>query len=160
MSEQTGDDENSEAVEEGAESPEAGEISASDDSEAVGDELPETREDAERPPWTPERLHRLRRDSTERRVALVVAGLVGLGLVWLHWLGLFAAGALVGLVSRDLPRALAAGLGFGLLVLVVHVLAAPEMGFGAFLGLTPISYVTIGAALVAPVWGALVRGVL
>ena len=160
MSEESGDDEDSEAVEESAESPEAGESSASNGSETVGDERPETREDAERPPWTPERLDDLRTDATERRIALVVAGLVGLGLVWLHWLGLFAAGALVGLVSRDLPRALAAGLGFGLLVLVVHVLAASEMGFGAFLGLTPISYVTIGTALVAPVWGALVRGVV
>ena len=134
----------------------------SEDAEAGAREDPGNVEEQEETdsPWTPERLGRLREDATERRVALAVVGIVGLGLVWVHWLGLFAAGALVGLVSRDLPRALAAGLGFGLLVLVVHVLAASEMGFGAFLGLTPVSYVTIGAALVAPAWGALVRGVV
>lgn len=110
--------------------------------------------------WTPAWLEDARRRPNRRRSLLVAATLVGIGLVWVHWLGLFAAGALVGLASRSPPRALLAGLVFGLLVLAIQVLASPVMGVGAFLGLQPVSYVTIALALVAPVWGSLARGVV
>lgn len=110
--------------------------------------------------WTPVRLRKLRRDPGKRRVALVVAAAVGLAAAWLHWLGLVVAGGLVGIVSRDLPRALLAGLGVGLLVLVVHVGASPAMDAGEFLALAPASYVAVAAGLLLPVWGSLVRGVL
>lgn len=110
--------------------------------------------------WTPAWLEDARRRPNRRRSLLVAAGLVGIGLVWVHWLGLFAAGALVGVASRSTPQALLAGLVFGLLVLATHVLASPVMGVGTFLGLQPLSYVTIALALVAPVWGSLARGVV
>lgn len=110
--------------------------------------------------WTPAWLEDARRRPNRRRSLLVAAALVGLGLVWLHWLGLFVAGALVGLASRSTPRALLAGLAFGLLVIAVHVLASPVMGIGTFVGLRPLSYVTIGLALGAPVWGSLARAVV
>lgn len=110
--------------------------------------------------WTPEWLATARARPNRRRSLLIAAALVGLGLVWLHWLGLFAAGALVGLATRSTPRAVLAGLAFGLLVLVVHVLASPVMSVGTFVGLTPLSYVTIGLALVAPAWGSLARAVV
>lgn len=128
------------------------------DRDPAGDEHPVA--DEEGPPWTPEPLRDLRADPAGRRLALAVAVVVGLGAAWVHWLGLFLAGALVGVVSRDLPRAVAAGLGFGLLVLVVHVLAAPAMSGAEFVALAPISYVTIAAGLLAPVWGALARAVV
>lgn len=111
-------------------------------------------------PWTPRPLTALRARRNQRYAALVAAGLLGLLAVSVHWLGLVVAGALVGLVSRTLPRAVLAGLGFGLLVLGVHVLASPVMGTGEFLALAPPSHVTIAASLVGPVWGSLLRGVI
>lgn len=110
--------------------------------------------------WTPRALEDLRERRDRRLLALAVAAVVGLALVWVHWLGLFVAGALVGLASRTVLRALLAGLLVGVLVLVVHVLASPVVGPAEFVALAPASYVTIGAALVAPVWGSLVRGVV
>jgi hypothetical protein len=110
--------------------------------------------------WTPAALADLRTNDAQRRAALVAAALVGVLAASVHWLGLVVAGALVGLVSEDLPRALAAGLAVGVLVLVVHVGASPVMGPGEFVGLAPASYVGVGAALVAPLWGSLVRGVV
>jgi hypothetical protein len=110
--------------------------------------------------WTPAVLAELREADQQRRAALVAAALVGLGAAMVHWLGLFVAGALVGLVSESLSRAVAAGLAMGALVLLVHVGASPVMGPGEFVGLAPASYVTIAAGLVAPLWGSLVRGVV
>lgn len=113
-----------------------------------------------RPDWTLEFLRSIRADTRKRAVALLVAAAIGLALAWVHWLGLFVAGALVGLVSRTLPRAVLAGLVFGVLVLAVNVLANPTMGAGEFAGLTPPTYVAIAAALLAPAWGSLLRGVV
>lgn len=110
--------------------------------------------------WTPAWLAGVRGRRNRRRALLVAAAIVGLSLAWLHWLGLVVAGALVGLASRTVPRAVAAGLGLGVVVLVVHVLASPVMGAGEFLGLVPISYLGLGVGLVAPVWGSLVRAVV
>ena len=110
--------------------------------------------------WTPAFLSGLRTNAQQRYAARGAAALVGLGAAMVHWVGLFVAGALVGLVSESLPRALAAGLGMGVLVLLVHVGASPVMGPGEFVGLAPASYVTVAAALVAPLWGSLVRGVV
>ena len=110
--------------------------------------------------WTPSVLVAIRETRKTRWIALLAAGVLGLGLAWAHWLGLFAAGALVGLVSRDVPRAVAAGLAMGLVVLAVQVLAIPAMGPGEFLRLSPPSYLAVAAALVAPAWGSLVRGVV
>jgi hypothetical protein len=110
--------------------------------------------------WTPEWLETARGRRGRRRSLLLSAAVLGLALAWLHWIGLFVAGALVGLASRSVPRAVAAGVALGVLVLAVHVLASPVMSAGAFASLTPISYVTIGLAIVAPVWGSLVRAVV
>jgi len=111
-------------------------------------------------PWTPLFLADLRTRRNPRRAALVAALLVGLVAVWVHWIGLVVAGALVGLVSRTLPRALAAGVGVGALVLVLHVLGSPVMGPAEFLALSPVSYVTVVAAVGGPLWGSLARGVI
>lgn len=105
-------------------------------------------------------LNDIRTDSRKRYAALLVAAVVGLAAAWLHWVGLFIAGALVGLVSRDLPRAVVAGLAVGLATVAVTVLANPSMGPGEFLALTPPVYVAIGAGLVLPAWGSLIRAVV
>lgn len=105
-------------------------------------------------------LRTVRTDSRKRYAALAVAVVVGLGAAWVHWLGLFLAGALVGLVSRTLPRAVVAGLGVGVAALALNVLASPTMGPGEFLALTPPAYVAIASGLALPAWGSLIRGVI
>jgi len=105
-------------------------------------------------------LEELRADDTRRRLALVGAVVVGLGLAAVHWVGLFVAGGLVGLTRRTLGGALLAGAGFGLLVLMVFFVVTPLVTPWNLLALAPLSYVTIALAVVGPVWGALVRGAL
>ncbi|SFK64079.1 hypothetical protein SAMN04487950_0331 [Halogranum rubrum] len=122
----------------------------------------ESTENAETPPtdWTPQWLATVRADRRRRFIALVLVALVGLGLAWIHWLGLFVAGALVGLVSKSLPRALVAGVALGVVVLFVQLFVTPAMNASEFVALTPASYVAVVAGVLAPTWGSLVRGVL
>jgi len=110
--------------------------------------------------WTPEWLTEARSRPYRRRSLLVAALVAGVLLAWLHWVGLVLGGALVGLASRTLPRAVVGALVLGLLVLGTHVVASPTMGVGEFLALRPLTYVTLGLAVVGPVWGALVRAVV
>jgi hypothetical protein len=104
-------------------------------------------------------LATLRADDTQRRVALIVAVLLGIAATSVHWVGLFVAGALVGLTRRSLARALLAGLAFGLLVLVLFFVVTPLVAPGNLSALAPLSYVTVAIALLGPVWGSLARGV-
>jgi hypothetical protein len=106
-----------------------------------------------------ESLAALRADDRRRRISLVGAVVVGVALVWVHWVGLFVAGALVGLTRRSLPRALLAGLVFGVGMLVVFFLTTPGVAPATVPSLAPLSYLTVVLALVGPTWGALVRGV-
>jgi hypothetical protein len=110
--------------------------------------------------WTPSFLIEMRESPIQRRVLLVVALLAGLALAWFHWAGLFFAGALVGLVSKTVPRAACAGFVVGVLVLGAHVLTIPAMGAGEFVALSPPSYLAVAAALLMPLWGSFVRGVV
>lgn len=105
-------------------------------------------------------LTEVRTDARTRWTALLAAVLLGLGLAWVHWLGLVAAGALAGLASRTLPRAVLAGVVVGLLALALTVLGGPAVDAGELLALTPPSYVTVAAGLVLPTWGSLIRGVI
>jgi hypothetical protein len=107
-----------------------------------------------------DRMGTLREDDRQRRAALAGAVVVGLVAATLHWVGLFVAGALVGLTRRSLPRALLSGLLFGLLVLAVFFVVTPLVSPDNLLVLAPLSYVTVGIGLFGPVWGALVRGVV
>lgn len=109
---------------------------------------------------TPAFLTEIRTDRRRRYAALGVAVVLGVAVAWLHWLGLLAAGSLVGLFSRDIRRAALAGLGVGILALALNVLASPAMNVGSFLALTPPAYVAVAAGLALPVWGSLVRGVV
>lgn len=109
---------------------------------------------------TPSFLAEIRGDPSKRSVLLVVAAVLGLGFAWIHWSGLFVAGALVGLVSKTVPRATFAALVVAVLVLVLHVGVSPVMGSGEFLALSPPSYVAIAGAFFMPLWGSLVRGVV
>lgn len=104
-----------------------------------------------------ERLERAREDPRDHRIALAAAVVVGLVLAWLHWFGLVLGGALVGLVSSTLERAVLAGLGFGVVVLIAFVASLGTSAPSALL-MTPATYVTVGAALALPAFGSLVRG--
>lgn len=93
---------------------------------------------------------------------LVTAGAVAVGLVLAtgHWMGLVLGGAFVGVLQRDLKRAVLGGLLFGLVALGAFVLVAPRLETGELLALTPAAYVTLGAGLGLPLLGSLTRGVL
>ncbi|WP_202614566.1 hypothetical protein [Halostella litorea] len=106
------------------------------------------------------RVAAFRADDRRRRIALVVALVAGVGVAWLHWLGLVFAGALVGLTRRSLPRALAAGVAVGVIVLATFVLLSPAMGAGELLALGQPAYVAVGSALALPLLGSLTRGVV
>ena len=120
---------------------------------------PTSETDGDTPETRPRgRLAEIRESPRRRAVALAVAVLVGVGLAWLHWVGLLFAGALVGLVSPDLPRAMVAGAGVGVLVLVVVALSLGN-ALEATLRMSPAIYVTVGAAVGLPLLGSLVRGI-
>ena len=111
-------------------------------------------------PWTPGVLTAIRGRRRWRLSALLVATLVGFGVAWVHWLGLFVAGGLLGLAARTPGRAVLSGAIFGSLVVVGQVLLVPDMTVIEFLALRPPVYVTLGLGVGAPVWGSLVRGVV
>jgi hypothetical protein len=106
-------------------------------------------------------LRRVREESRPHWVALVVAILAGLALSTLHWVGLVVGGALVGLVAASLRRALVAGFGFGLVVVLVwSLLFALGGALGEVLAMGQIAGIGFAIALVAPVFGSLARGVV
>lgn len=104
-------------------------------------------------------LERIRTDPRLRGGALVLAVVVGIALTWYHWLGLLIGGALVGLVSKTLPRAVGAAAGFGVLVLLVFALTLGDSVW-AVLEMVPISYLVVAVAVGIPMLGSLVRGVV
>ncbi len=106
-------------------------------------------------------LAAVRAGSRGRRL-LVTAGAAALGLVLAtgHWTGLVLGGAFVGVVQRDLTRAVAGGLLFGLAALGAFVLVVPRLEAGELLALAPAAYVTLGAGLGLPLLGSLTRGVV
>lgn len=110
--------------------------------------------------WTPPILILIRRRRRWRWSALGMATAAGLGMAWVHWVGLFLAGGLVGLVSQTLGRAALAGVVLGVFSILVQILLLPGMNAGAFLALRPPVYVTVAVGIGAPVWGSLIRGVV
>jgi hypothetical protein len=108
-----------------------------------------------------EGLARLRETPRYHWLGLVAACLAGLVLASVHPVGLVAGGALVGLVSTTLRRAVLAGLGFGVLVLVAW--AGLLVWHGSLGGvLATGQFVALGAAMAlgGPLLGSLVRGVV
>lgn len=94
-------------------------------------------------------------------VALVVAIALGLAAASVHWLGLVVGGALVGLVTTGLKRALLAGFGFGVVAVLVwlgSLLIAGSLGDVLAMGL--FAWLGVGIGIAAPVLGSLLRGVV
>lgn len=110
---------------------------------------------------TPGLLRAIRERPRVHWLALALAVILGLLLAWRHWLGLVAGGGLVGLVSTSVRRALLAGLGFGLTVLVVWLGAlAVDGSLGEVLAMGELvllgGLVGVGGAVL----GSLLRGVV
>jgi len=107
------------------------------------------------------RLYAAQRTRRERWALTVAAAVIGLALATVHWSGLLAGGALVGLAWPTLRRALVAGLGFAALVLVA---AAAELALAGTLekslAMGQITYLAVAMPLVAGPLGAAARGLV
>lgn len=106
-------------------------------------------------------LQTVREDPFIHWVTLAGALIAGILLAQLHWLGLVAGGALVGLVTTSLLRALLAGVGFGITVLFIWagtLAAAGSLGNVSSMG--ELAALGVGIGIAAPVLGSLVRGVI
>lgn len=106
-------------------------------------------------------LDTVRETRRYRAIAIGTGVVVGLVVANVHWGGIVIGGMLVGIASRDLPRAVLAGVGFGLLVLGLWVLLlwnASALGRTVEMGefvLLPV-VMAIGLAVL----GSVVRGVV
>jgi hypothetical protein len=106
-------------------------------------------------------LARVRTDPLSHWVALLLAIVAGLVVASFHWVGLVVGGALVGLVASSLSRALLAGLGFGLIVVLAWMARLVWVGaLGDVLTMGLFAWLAIAIAVVAPVLGSLLRGVV
>ena len=106
-------------------------------------------------------LAAVRRDPRKRAAALAVGAVVGLAVAQVHWVGLVLGGALVGLASRDLLHALAAGLAFGVLAwLAFAALLAARGALDGYLGAGRLLYVSVAIPLLGGTFGSLARGVV
>lgn len=106
-------------------------------------------------------FRRVREDPVLHWFSLLVAVVLGLGLSAVHWVGLVAGGALVGLVSTTLRRALLSGLGFGVAVILVWLTSLGLAGsLGNVLAMGELTAIGVLVALVCPVIGSLLRGVV
>lgn len=108
-----------------------------------------------------ERLADVRTDERLRYGAMAGGVVVGLAVAWFHWMGVFLGGALVALPTRSLRRGVAAGVGFGVLVLVAHLATLARAGvLDPAVGAGLPFYVSLGVGLVFALVGSLVRGVV
>jgi hypothetical protein len=108
-------------------------------------------------------LARVRSDPRSRWVVVLSAMAVGLALAWFHWLGLIVGAALVAIPQRSLPRGLIAGLGFGVIAFLAHVLVLATTGpavLDTAVAMQQVFGVSGAVAVVAGVVGGLVRGVV
>jgi len=106
-------------------------------------------------------LAEVRTNRRERWFAVAGAAVVGLAAAQIHWYGFFLGGALVGLVSKDLARALVAGLAFGLVSWVAFAaLVAANGAFWQYAATGQAFGLSVAIPVVAAGVGSLVRGVV
>jgi len=106
-------------------------------------------------------LDRIRTEPRTHWIALVAAIVLGLAAATVHWIGLVLAGALVGLVSQSLRRALLAGFGFGVLAVLVWMGSLAWAGaLGKVLNTGLFGLLSVGIGILVPTFGSLVRGVV
>ena len=109
-------------------------------------------------------LAEIRGDARARWAALAAGAVVGLLTAWVHWYGFVLGGALVGLASKDAKRALAAGIGVGLLGWVVFVgsvaTGSELVGVVKYAEMGRLLYLSAGIPVGLSALGSLVRGVI
>lgn len=104
-------------------------------------------------------LHRVRADPRRRWVVTAVGAAVGLALATGHWLGFVVGGGLVALPQHSFPRGLAAGLGFGLVALLLFGLVLASNGaLAEATAMGPVTAVTVAIPVLASLLGSLARG--
>lgn len=109
---------------------------------------------------SPAVLADVRRDERRRLAATGVAVVVGLALSTVHWSGLLLAGALVALPQRSIRRGVAAGVGIGVLAVVLFLGQFALAGtLGPVLAMGQPSWLALGIGLLLPAFGSLLRGV-
>ncbi len=107
------------------------------------------------------RLDEFRADPTRRLPLIAVSAVVGLALAWFHWIGLLVGGALVSLPTMNWKRGVLAGLGFGVLALLVFgILLALHGSLGRAAGMGQITALTVAIPLVFGAIGGLARALL
>lgn len=102
-------------------------------------------------------LDRWRRDPRRRTSLLLVGAVVGLLVASVHWFGLLVGGALVGIPARTTRRALATGLGFGVLAWVVFAVRQFATGAAGYSAATTLLGLSFAIAVVLGVVGSSVR---
>ncbi|GAA0201486.1 hypothetical protein ACFFQF_01805 [Haladaptatus pallidirubidus] len=103
-------------------------------------------------------LDEFRADRTRRILAVGAGIVVGLALAWVHWLGLLIGGALVSLPMKSWKRGVLAGLGFGILSLLVFAgLLAFYGSLVPALGMGQVTALMVAIPLVAGAIGGLTR---
>jgi len=103
-------------------------------------------------------LATIRGDPGRRRIAVLAVLAFGIGLASLHWLGIVAAGAAVGILAPSTRRALAWGVGVGVVIVATFLLQAVAVGtLDRVLGAGQPILVAVIIPLVAAPLGALVR---
>lgn len=116
---------------------------------------------ADQPATLTDRLTALRSNPRTRWLGFAIGAIVGLALASIHWVGLVVGGALVGLFARDLPRAVVAGLAFGVVALLAFAAWLALAGaLGVYLEMGQILAVSVAIPLVGGALGSLVRGLV
>lgn len=108
-------------------------------------------------------LDRLRGEPRTRMATAVLAVVVGVVLGSLHWVGLVVGAALVSLTRETPRRGLAAGVGFGVVVVVTHVAVLAASGpsvVATAVAMRQVFGVSVAVPLVAGLVGGLARSVV
>jgi hypothetical protein len=106
-------------------------------------------------------LERLRETPQYHWLAIVGACLVGLIAASVTWVGIFIGGALVGLLTANLKRAMLGGVGFGILVSVVWLLSLSIGGsLDGALSMGQFSAIPFVIAVSLGFLGSLLRGLV
>lgn len=106
-------------------------------------------------------LERIRTEPLVHWITSLLAIAAGLALASIHWLGLVAAGALVGLVATSLKRALMAGFGFGLVAILFWFLRlSVEGSLGEVLATGEFVVIAVVIGITGSLLGSLVRGII
>lgn len=104
-------------------------------------------------------LDAARSDDRRRWLLSIVGAICGLALTWIHWLGIVVGGALVALPQVSLRRGVLAGVGFGVLtILVVGLWLATAGTIDTYLAMGRVLGISTAIPLAFALLGSLARG--